>query len=146
MRHLDTGIDQFDSSRLAYLSSDKINGIDLEFFFIQDGLKSYLVTHSRPIPSSRDDSHLSQAVVQTQGKTHTFLIHRLKGGQKLLLTQEMQELLLSLLSRDEPLTLKLEGYQEVIQPGQFKSYLAKMGSLSLIEKMKQRITIENLSF
>ena len=146
MRRLDTGNKQFDSSRLCYFSKDRINGIDLEFHSTQEQLRCYLVVHSTPIPAKKENPNFSQATVQTKDQNTPFLIHRLKGGQKLLLTQQAQELLLSLLIADEPLLIKLEGYQEQIQPGSFKRYLAKLDSPSLLERLKQRVTIENLSF
>jgi hypothetical protein len=126
INYIRTGNQAFNSSKLCYRSHDKINGIDLEILSTTENLRIYLLVHSQPIPSYKDNPKKAYVEINAKNQKHVFTASRREGGQKILLPETMHGLIFSTLSEGAPLTIQLEGYISIIEPYQFTKLLDKI--------------------
>jgi hypothetical protein len=124
--HIKGGSAEFNSSRLAYHSEDRVNGIDLEFLKTKDSLNLYLHVHSRPIPCFQDSPKKAKVTVQAEDKSYTFSALRHEGGQRLLLPSSIQEIIIETLKNGMPVVIHLEGYDVSIEPACFSDFFYKL--------------------
>ncbi|MBS0620780.1 MAG: hypothetical protein JSS61_04905 [Verrucomicrobia bacterium] len=97
------------SSRLYYCSQDPVGGIDVEVIETAEHLRAYLIIHSSPIPSERAIAHFDFG-----DKTLDSPLHPLQGGQRFLIPDAVQEILLASLRAGKSVQIKLAGYEALI--------------------------------
>lgn len=101
------------SSRLCYHSADKLGGIDIEMLKTEEKLTSYLQIRSGMLETEK-------AVLIAQNKEYFFTLDRHRGGQRFNIPEEMQTLMINLLNEEIGFAIKMGGYKEKIEPGNFK--------------------------
>jgi hypothetical protein len=116
---METGQEEFNSSRLTYSSRDKINGIDLEWIQTEDKLYCYLQVHAHPIQHPR-----ITLIIDDRIEAFDALCHR--GGHRLLLPEEASQKIMVALRAHQSLALKVDGYESMIDPTSFEQSLQKM--------------------
>lgn len=115
-------------TRLLYPSKDPAGGIDLEFIQGGENLATYLQVHFGPIQDSEEDPQKAKLLILSSGKKTTIFVDFHEGNQRLRLSSSQQTLLLSLLEKGEPITLRLDGYEEMIDPTSFEKLYKKLES------------------
>ena len=110
----------FDSSRLTY-HTDKTNAIDLEFLAVKNQLFTYLQVHAHPLK----DKEVSVTLIVAGEKTF-FAAYPHQGGQRLSITKEFQEKIISLLKANQRFSLEVCGYQTEIHPQKFLELFKKL--------------------
>lgn len=110
-----------ESGRLVYPSQNRLSGIEVEILNIDHHLRTSLQVHAGTIHSAKVVMTFSDRVVEGVGFRH-------EGGQRVTLTQEMQEALFAALESGEPVEIKLEGYSTRIEPSYFSKRLRATGS------------------
>jgi hypothetical protein len=116
---IQTGNKAFDSSRLSYFSKDKINGIDLEWIQTETELYCYLQVHSHAIQNP-------QVTLIIGDEKEQFSCPRHRGGQRLLLPEELKQKILSALEAGSSLTLTVDDYRVTLEPTDFRRSFKKM--------------------
>ncbi|HSX03271.1 MAG TPA: hypothetical protein VLG76_00930 [Rhabdochlamydiaceae bacterium] len=117
VKHIET------TSRLCYHSEDKVGGINLEMLKTNERLTTYL-----QIPSGILDVEKAKIIVDD--KEHVFAVERHRGGQRFNVPDKMQELMIGLLNDGKSFIVKIAGYKEKIEPGNFKKKF-ESGSYSI---------------
>lgn len=126
INHIKTGNACFDSSELCYRSSDPANGLDLEMIRTQESLRLYLSVRSRIIPPYKNNPQEAIVEVLANGEKHRFIAFRHEGGQRVLLPEECQNLILSQLKDNHPVAISLSGYKNIIEPTSFSSFYEQL--------------------
>ncbi|HSX11886.1 MAG TPA: hypothetical protein VLF61_00145 [Rhabdochlamydiaceae bacterium] len=106
--------------RLYYQSEDKGGGIDIEMLKTENRLTTYLQVRSGMLETEK-------AKIFVDGQEYLFIVERHRGGQRFNVPQEMQQLMLDCLSKEKSFILKLAGYQEQVEPGNFKKKFESSG-------------------
>lgn len=106
-------------SRLYYHTSDRVNGIDLEILIAQGKLVSFLQVHREAIPPLSKQPDKARGKLILEGQAYPFIAERHGGGQRLNLPEKSQDQIISLLKEGKSFTLQVDGYEEIIQPGEF---------------------------
>jgi hypothetical protein len=114
-----TGTSAFDSSRLAYQSKDKVNGMDLEFIQTKQQLYCYIQVHAQPVKNP------NISLIAT-GKKATYLLIAHAGGHRFLLPDALLNELIFQLQSHQFVTLQLDNYQMVIDPTHFQGSFDKL--------------------
>lgn len=99
-------------SRLCYHSEDKVGGIDIEMLKNNEQLSTYLQVRAGIIATDK-------AKLIIEGKETAFTLERHRGGQRFNVPPQMQEMMLQALTNGKSLILKVAGYQEIVEPGEF---------------------------
>lgn len=109
-----------DSVRLIYPSQDESEGFELEFLFAKEELTSHINLLLYPLPFLRRTEYPLTFTTETQTFVHPAYLH--KGGQKLTLSKEAQDCLLSLLKTEPLITLSFQGHSQMISNHGFKKH------------------------
>lgn len=126
--HIKTGQSEFDSSKLTYLASDRINGIQLEFLRTKHALHLYAFVHSQPIPAYRGNPKQAKVIIRIEAQEFPFIAIRHAGGHRLLIPEETQDLITQSLHDAKSITLELQGYIETIESAGFSQHFEKLYS------------------
>jgi hypothetical protein len=110
---------EFCSTKLSYLSSNPIHGIDLEFLKIGQRLNVYLNVHSVPVPAYRGNQKIALLKLDIDGEILDCETYRLEGGQRFLLPQEIVKILIESLQNHKDITLILPGYRSTVKAEDF---------------------------
>jgi len=108
-------------SRLLYQSQDPVLGIDLEFLQTKSGLCTYLQVH-QPMPQE------AKIHIKTQDDQLTYIGTFHQGSQRVQLSEELQELLLTHLKKEKVVTIQLNQHRETIQGENFSKLLKNFES------------------
>jgi len=122
VNHIQTGNEAFNSSKLSFPTHDAVNGIDLEFLCVQGKVHAYLQVHSQTIPPYQGNPKEAVVTLQMGETTFSGIAHRHEGGQRLLLSDSLQEHLLKALKENKSVTIRLEGYKTVVAAEQFSEH------------------------
>lgn len=101
----------FCSRKLTFCAQDPVRGIDLELRETNEHLQGYLLVHSLPVAALRNDPKKVRVDYQIQGIKCQAFAYRMKGGQRLLLTDEMTDTVIQALLKNEEVTFFLPGYE-----------------------------------
>ena len=110
---------EFSSTKLSYLSSDSIHGIDVELLKIAERLNVYLNVHSLPVPPHQGNPKSALLKLEIDGEPVRCEAYRLEGGQRFLLPEEMTKILIESLNNHKDVTLILHGYHSTIKAEDF---------------------------
>ena len=124
--HVKTGSSAFDSSELCYRTSDPANGLDLAMIRTKDTLRFYLAVRSRSIPPYQNNPKQALVEILIDNNKYIFIAARHEGGQRLLLPEECQQLVLDSLKNNLSVTFQLSGYQAFIEPSDFETQFKKL--------------------
>jgi hypothetical protein len=116
----------YDLAKLIYPASNQTNGIEIELIRQGDLVRGYLNVYSSEIPALLHDPHKAKVVLITEKEEKTFAITRLEGGQRLALSHEGFETLISALKETPSLTIKTGHFTQTINS---KSFEKKFGAL-----------------
>jgi hypothetical protein len=115
------------SAIVQYEPRNKVDGVGVEFLKVGNTLQTSLSLfyksydpryHGRNVPVT-----LKCEEVKKEG--HALCLN---GGQKLTLSQEMQQVLINELNLDQPVTIHLGENQSTLFPSNFKKYMKKLNS------------------
>jgi hypothetical protein len=123
---IDVGDEKYNSTRISYYAPNPINGIDLEFLRTPSRLLAYLNVHSLPIPSTKEDPKAVAVDLLIEEEKYHFAAYRYEGGQRLLLPEDMVDLIIKALIEKKPLQIKVPGYFTRIEPKGFEDKFEKM--------------------
>jgi len=124
--HVQTSNSRFSSSKLFFTAKDRSNGIDVEILKTKSALRVYLSVHSQAVPTYRGDPKKALAVLFYENQKHSFIVARHEGGQHFLLSDADADLLISLLEKEVPVTIKLPGYSTQVSPEEFSIQFEKL--------------------
>ena len=117
----------YQAYRVSQKPDNLFRGMELEFVRTSSGTRAYLNVFSLKFSPYRSDESKSKVVIRVDQDEQTFLAHRLKGGQRLLLPENAQHLLIQSLSENKPLVIIAGRFDVVIRPGDFsKKHCQKM--------------------
>jgi len=116
------------SSKLVYAARDIVNGVDLEFLRVGEELHTYLQVHSQMIPAFNGNAKEALVTFNINGTTHSGVAYRHEGGQRILLPEPLQNLLIEALKENKSVKIELQGYQATIEPGEFHKRLGDLNS------------------
>jgi len=119
------------SSRLTYSSQDAVNGLDLEFLRVGTDLHTYLQVHSQSIPPLNGNPKEALVVFKFGDKELSGVAFRHEGGQRLMLPPAMQQQLINALKEEKQVTIRLQGYQAVIDAASFPQSFGDLQSSPL---------------
>lgn len=125
----------FNFIRIYYPPKDVNSGLELEFASNSSGFSSYINVFSEKIPMYQNDPEKALLTIKTEKKELNFIVHRLKGEQRLLLTKKQTTFLEESLKGEREIHLFLDGYEESI---------SSKGFLPLLKRLKKSIS-KNLS-
>jgi hypothetical protein len=130
----ETGSVEFDSAKLSFFSSDPGNGLDLTFFATGGKVKTFLEVRSRAIPPvDADHPSLANVVLEAGGEVYTDVSPLHAGGQRIVLSDLLQQQLLSLL-RDHPFVdIKIDGFSSRISRDDFAKKWDSLNSTPWLE-------------
>jgi hypothetical protein len=117
-QEMSTHCKESDSIRLIYPIQEEIEGFELELLFARDELTSHINLFLYPLPPSRRIEY--PLTFKTDTETFTYPAYLHQGRQKLTLSKEAQECLLSLLQKESSITLSFSGHSQVILSSGFK--------------------------
>lgn len=117
-----------DLARLSAPIHDRVNGIGVEIVRIQDKIVTYLEVHAHVIPPYQDDPSKAQVILKTGGKTLQGVGRRHRGGQRITLSESLQEILIESLKHMTPVTILLEGYSTTLDASSFSEYYEALTS------------------
>lgn len=121
-----SGVIDCNSTKLSYFSKDPLHGIDLELIQTTESLKVYLNIHSIPIPPFRENPKAASVKIKIHSKVLICQAYRFEGGQRLLLPDEIADMLIETLKNGHEVTLSLPGYSSVIHVEDFTSKFDKL--------------------
>lgn len=114
-----TGDEKFDSAKLLFPAYDVVNGIDLELLCIQGKIRSYLQVHSQTIPPYQGNLKAALVTLEIGDETFKDTAFRHEGGQRLRLSQALEDCLLDALKENKTVTIHLEGYKTSVSAEKF---------------------------
>lgn len=124
--HVEGSRPKFASVRLSYATKDIVNGVGVEIVCTQGALRTYVDVYSQQIPPYQENENQAKVSLITAETTTETTAHRHEGGQRLTLTQDVQQLLIEALLQGKPVTLQLEGYATTLDPERFKEAYDKL--------------------
>lgn len=93
------------SANLRMPVTNPFNGLELQFLKGNFGTRAYLGIHAREIPPQDNDP----IVIVVDERPYSFATTRMEGGQRLLLSEEATQLLISALSNTHKVTIGAPG-------------------------------------
>jgi len=126
--HVQAGNPDYDSARLSYHISDRVNGIGIEMIYARKQLHTYLEVHSQTIPPHQNNLQEALVKLTIGNEHHRSTAYRHAGGQRLSLPQDLQSMFIDALEHGEAVTIALEGYSATIQPENFSKIFSQFKS------------------
>lgn len=122
-REVNSDCCQFSSASLAFTNPNPFNGLELSFLRGDFGTVGYVsIFRGQITPFDFGDTKI---VVFIENEQFVFHARCLEGGQRLLLSNEATEFVLSALNNSKTVTIALIGYYSVITPAKFHKYYQK---------------------
>lgn len=115
-----------DCTRLSYRSQDRVQGIDIEFLCQGKNMTTYLQVVSQKIPETEGFSKQTRITLKSGEKTHISLATLHEGKQRVHLSDISQMQLINWLQQGFIVTIKIEGYEEEIDPKRFAKLFKKL--------------------
>ncbi len=112
------GEKNFRSVRIQSLTQDRIGGLSFELLLLQDKKIAYIHIFSQKLESGHIKIRGGNMEYEGEAKL-------LEGGQRLLLSEELQNTIVSSLLKGEDVTLTVGPYQEKIAAAGFLQYIQK---------------------
>jgi len=106
-QQLATNHPKYNCGRVFYKSSDAFLGLEIELVRSSKGLNGYVNTFSSTIPEAPDRPNYTKITLIVDKDCKNFYVHRLEGGQRLLLTDEATQALLKALQDGQKLTITI---------------------------------------
>jgi hypothetical protein len=123
---IQAGDKQFDSAKLSFPTQDIVNGVDLELLCIQGKIRSYLQVHSQTIPPYQGDPKAALVLLQVGDETFAGIAFRHEGGQRVRLSENLQDRIISALKENKSVTIRLEGYKTVVSSQEFGKHFEEI--------------------
>lgn len=123
---IQAGDKQFDSAKLSFPTQDIVNGVDLELLCIQGKIRSYLQVHSQTIPPYQGDPKAALVLLQVGDETFAGIAFRHEGGQRVRLSENLQDRIISALKENKSVTIRLEGYKAVVSSQEFGKHFEEI--------------------
>lgn len=115
----DSAETKYQSTRLCSKTKNAFRGLALELLQLHGRLHGYINVFTQSLRSEKGEAKVTLSI---GGETYQDTAHLLKGGQRLLLKEEMVKLIVSSLSQGKVVLISLDGYEEEIQPEKFSAY------------------------
>lgn len=113
-----TGNVEFDSSRLSYPSKE----LDLEILCTQGLLHTTFHVQSHTISAHQNNPKEALLTFIIEGISYSDIAARHEGGQRVSLSNKMQEILISSLKKNLPVTVQLGSSETIIKAEKFAKY------------------------
>jgi hypothetical protein len=124
---LKTGSQRYNSAKLLYPSTNFSHDLELEFLYNDNKLTAYINVYLEEIPAFQNDEKLALLQIETKSGSTQLLLHRLSGGQRLKIPEDLMEVFISYFEQNSALTFKLQGpYNTKIDCKHFKEHLKKL--------------------
>ncbi|MBI5345913.1 MAG: hypothetical protein HZB76_02065 [Chlamydiae bacterium] len=125
----------FNSCKLTN-NSNQISGLEVEFIQTKNELYGYLNVFFQTTTPIIDNEKKAKVTIKINDQTFEKIESRLKGGQKIALSSETTDLIITSLKNNHEVTIMLDGYETTLEP---KDFANKFDNL----KSKNH-TLENL--
>lgn len=122
INHIKAGSPEFDSSKISYRSPDPLRGLDLEILQVGNLVHTTFQVQSHTIPSHEGNPKNALLTFVIVGNTYSDIVSCHEGGQRVSLSDKMQELLISSLKKNLPVTVRLGTFETIIQAEKFTKY------------------------
>lgn len=109
-----------DSIRLTYPPQEPSEGFELELLLAQDELTSYINLFLYPLPFKHRTTYSLTFTCENETVSYPAYLHR--GGQKLTLSKEAQDHLLSLLKQEKSVHISFDRHSQLIIGEGFQKY------------------------
>lgn len=123
-----TSCPYYNSKRIILRSETNLQGLELEFIRTFSGQRAYINIFSLALPRDINDPLKTQICISFGDNKYNFYADRLEGGQRLLLSKEAEELIISQLLECKPMTISTGRYRSVIIPRKFPEAYKKFTS------------------
>ena len=140
--HLQSGSSTFDSSRVLFSSNDPINGIVVELIRSDGQILAYLLVHTQETIPYEDNPKEAIVRLIMPDKTIESIAHRHEGGQRLLLTESLQQTLLDALKLEKDVTIELMGYRTTLSGKGFADSYAALQKTPLRNPLQPPVPID----
>lgn len=117
-----TGNLEFNSSKLSYPSKE----LDLEILCTQDFLHTTFHVQSHTISPHQNNPKEALLTFIIEGISYSDIVPRHEGGQKVSLSNKMQEILISSLKKNLPVTVQLGSSETIIKAEKFAGYYNRL--------------------
>jgi len=124
---LKAGSQAFNSAKLLYPATNFSHDLEIEFLYTADQLHAYINVFLEAIPAYEHDEKSALIRIETKSGVHQLLVHRLSGGQRLKIPEDLLETFLSYFEQNSSLSLKLQGpYHTQINCKYFKQHFKQL--------------------
>jgi hypothetical protein len=110
-----TGQKNFDSARLSYLTADSLAGLNLDFYYSNGSISSFLSTSGRQICDDRS----AKALIQFQSETIEIPLDLHEGRMRIRLPDELSAKVIFALQNGEIVTISMGSTKQIFQPEEF---------------------------
>ncbi len=120
--YIKSGHSEFDSSKISYHSQDRAQGLDLEILQVGGLTHAYFQVQSHTIASYEGNPKKALLTFVVGEDTYSDIALRHEGGQRVSLSDKMQQLLLSSLQKNLSVTVRLGSFETIIKAEKFTKY------------------------
>ena len=113
---------QFGSSKLSYSPADNLRGLSLEIFQLEGKIHSYFQITSHTINSYEGNPKQALLTFIIGETSYSDVVPRHEGGQRISLSEKMQEILISSLKKNQSVTVRVGGFETIITAGKFADH------------------------
>ena len=124
--HVQAGNTTYNSSRLSYRLHDIVNEIGVEMICAQGLINTYLEVHTQQIPPYQGNLKEALVVMNTSDQTKHAVGYRHEGGQRISLSADLQEFLITSLQNNQTVTISLKGYATTLNPHNFTTQFEQL--------------------
>jgi len=114
-----TNCPYYNSKRLVLYPDNQFRGLELVFLRTYSGQRAYINIFSLALPMDSNDPHKTQICISCEISSYDLYAERLEGGQRLLLSDEAAELIISNLLECKTVTISVGRYKSEIIPRGF---------------------------
>lgn len=108
-----------DSLRIAHLTKDPVYGMDVMLLKLKDQSVIYLNVHGQGFATDRIEHKKVYINLKSQEQTFHGYAQCHEGQQRVMLPDEMKEILIALLNQKKNVTIEAGGYKETLKPEGF---------------------------
>lgn len=102
------------------------NGLEAEFIFYGPYVQLYLNALSLQLPRSTTDENIVEVLISIGDNQYNFAAERLGGGQKLLMPEEAQNLIIAALLEGQEVIVSCGRYETTLIPCNFSTFFYKL--------------------
>ena len=113
---------QFDSSKLSYSPKDNLRGLSLEIFQVEGKEHAYFQITSHTINPYEGNPKQALLTFIIGEASYSDVVPRHEGGQRISLSEKMQEILISSLKENRSVTVHVGGLETIITAGKFADH------------------------